>query len=182
MLVVRKALAALAVLLLMGWTVMAESPQPPPQTPKVKIEQKSNGTAKSQSNANTQTKATEPITPTENQRAAENAERHTDDEAEKRAQEASEYGIFFGRRLKITDALLALFTLFLVLVGIGQGIFLYRTDQGTHKAAEAAQKAAEVAEKSLTSTERAFVFLKYAYASPVFTADKKIAGWDIHIV
>jgi hypothetical protein len=48
--------------------------------------------------------------------------------------------------------------------------------------AAAAQKAAEVAERSLTSTERAFVFLKYAYASPVYNADRTIKGWDFHIL
>lgn len=48
--------------------------------------------------------------------------------------------------------------------------------------ASAALRAAEVAERSLMSTERAFVFLKYAYASPVFDGDKKIVGWDIHVV
>jgi hypothetical protein len=182
MLTLRKAFAALSFLLFLGGIALADSPESPPQTPSVKIEQKSHSAAKDQDNAQTQTKAVEPITPIENNNAAADAKRHADDEAEKRAQEASEYGVFFGRRLKITDALLTLFTLFLVAVGIGQGIFLYRTDQGTHKAAEAAQKAAEVAEKSLTSTERAFVFLKYAYASPVFGPENKIAGWDIHIV
>jgi hypothetical protein len=50
------------------------------------------------------------------------------------------------------------------------------------RSADAAQKAAEVAEKSLTSTERAFVFLKYAYASPVYNPDKTITGWDFHIL
>jgi hypothetical protein len=54
-------------------------------------------------------------------------------------------------------------------------------------AARAAQKSADVAERALISTERAFVFLKYAYASPVLEfspamqADR-IIGWDFHVV
>jgi hypothetical protein len=138
---------------------MGQSQEPPKQTPEIKIEQKADGAAKSKGETGAQTKAAKPIAPIEDHQAAEHPERHTDNEAEKRADEASEYGVFFGRRLKITDALLALFTLFLVVVGIGQGIFLYRTDQGTHKAAEAAKEAADVARDSLIYTQRAYVRL-----------------------
>lgn len=77
---------------------------------------------------------------------------------------------------------LAVLTAGLVVTAIGQGYFLLRADKTSRIAADAARKGAEVAEKSLTSTERAFVFLKYAYASPVFTTDKKIGGWDFHVV
>jgi hypothetical protein len=65
------------------------------------------------------------------------------------AKEASEYWPFsiLGARLKITDSLLALFTFFLIIVGVGQGIFLGRTDNATHKAADAAKPAADVAKE-----------------------------------
>jgi hypothetical protein len=48
-------------------------------------------------------------------------------DADKARDEASEFWSIFGRRLKITDSLLALFTFFLVAIGIWQGIQLKRT-------------------------------------------------------
>jgi hypothetical protein len=71
----------------------------------------------------------------------------------------SEYWPFlvFGTRLKITDSLLALFTFFSVLVAGGQAWLLYRTDQATHIAAEAAKQSADVARKILTATQRPWI-------------------------
>jgi hypothetical protein len=169
--------AIAALLVLLGGVALAESPQPPPQTPSIKTEQQSDGAAKSQSQREQQVAPAEQIPAAGQQHATSDAERQAERDAEKRAEEASEYGVFFGRRLKITDALLALFTLFLVLVGIGQGIFLYRTDQGTHKAADAAKKAAEIAERTLNVTQRAFVFAKIPNASLLFNSvDGQVAG------
>jgi hypothetical protein len=50
------------------------------------------------------------------------------------------------------------------------------------QSAEAAQKSAEVAERALNSTEKAFVFLKYMYASPIYGIGGVINGWDFHVV
>lgn len=124
---------------------MAESREPPPQDQGTQAEQHPGDLAKSQSNGEQQVAPAQQMPNLRDENSARNADRQGERDAEKRAEEASEYGTFFGRRLKITDALLAIFTFFLVLVGIGQGIFLFRTDQGTHKAADAAKDSAEAA-------------------------------------
>jgi hypothetical protein len=167
MLTVNKLVVASIFLFFLGGVALPESSETPPQAPNVKTQQQPDGAAKSQSKADNQTQAAEPIKPVENQRATENTKRHADNEAEKRAEEASEYGVFFGRRLKITDALLTLFTLLLVIVGIGQGIFLYRTDQGTHKAANAAEDAAKVAKDTLVAANRPWISVSVEPAGPI---------------
>jgi hypothetical protein len=88
-----------------------------------------------------------------------NPEGETDCDPKKGAEEASEYWPFLilGSRLKITDSLLALFTFFLIIVGIIQGKFLYRTDQGTRIAANAAKDSADVARKTLIASQRPWV-------------------------
>jgi hypothetical protein len=53
------------------------------------------------------------------------------------AAEATEYWTLFGRKLKITDTLLAIFTLFLVMVGIGQAYYLDGTLKATKRSADA---------------------------------------------
>lgn len=50
------------------------------------------------------------------------------------------------------------------------------------RSAVAAQKSAEIAERALNSTERAFVFMKNIYASPVYDPTESIVGWDFHVV
>ena len=146
------------------WSGMALS-QEPPKAPEVKTEQHSDSTTHSQDKTKSKTHASEHIAPIKNLTPSVNSQRKADYEAEKRAEEASEYGVFFGRRLKITDALLTLFTLLLVIVGIGQGIFLYRTDRGTHKAANAAKDSADVASKTLIATQRPWINSEIRIAS-----------------
>jgi hypothetical protein len=129
----------------------ALSQEIPPETPQVQSEQQPNGAAKSQPQSSQQTNPTDQNPAVEQHNTGENAERQTDSDAEKRAEEAREYWPFhiFGARLKITDSLLALFTFLLIVVGGIQGVFLYRTDQGTHKAADAAKVSAEAAMASV---------------------------------
>jgi hypothetical protein len=169
-----KALAAAAVLIWLGGIAMAESPEPPQQTTTVKTEQQADGAGKSQADSAQHANDAKQVSPIANQDAAEDAKRHAKYEAEKREEEASEFGIFFGRRLKITDAMLVLFTFFLVLVGIGQGIFLFRTDQGTHKAADAAKESADAAKKAIELSDRtaarqlrAYIYLDDGSVTPV---------------
>jgi hypothetical protein len=131
-------------LVALSWGAMAQSQEPHPQTPQVKTNQQPDGAAKSNAQGEKETKPAAQM-PAEIQKVqAKDAERHTDRDAEKRADEAREYWPFhvFGARLKITDSLLALFTFLLIVV---QVFFLYRTDQATHKAANAANKSAEAA-------------------------------------
>lgn len=62
-----------------------------------------------------------------NPNAATEAQGKSDYDAEKAGEEASEFWSFSGRRLKITDSLLALFTFLLVVIGSWQGYHLKRT-------------------------------------------------------
>lgn len=82
----------------------------------------------------------------------------------------------------LSSVVIAAFTVALVIATF----FLFWSSEKVANAAkdsaDAATKAANIAEQSLTSTQRAYVFLKYAYASPVFAVDKSIAGWDFHVV
>jgi hypothetical protein len=164
MLTTRSAITVLSLALLLGGN--AQSQEPPPQAPQIQTERQPNSATKSQPQTNEQTQAPDNISPGDQQRSASNTERHGDSDPQKRADEAREYWPFliFGARLKVTDSLLALFTFVLVLVGIGQALFLYRTDQGTHKAADAAKEsadaakiAASVAEKTLIASQRAWI-------------------------
>ena len=155
MLAVRTYFAAALIAAALGGLAVAQSQETPPQAPQVKIEQNSDSAAKTNTDSHHDAQSTKQEVPVDHHNSAIDTKRQTDQEAEKRAEEASEYGIFFGRRLKITDFLLALFTFFLVVVGFGQGIFLYRTDQGTHKAANAAKESAD----ALVIVERPYIFM-----------------------
>jgi hypothetical protein len=134
---------AVLVAVLLGFG--AQSQEAPPQTPQVQTDQQPDGAAKSQPQSDQQTGPADQVPIIEQPNAAGNAERQANSDAEKRAEDAREYWPFhiFGARLKITDSLLALFTFLLIIVGGIQGVFLYRTDQGTHKAADAAKLNAE---------------------------------------
>src|SRR5215216_741345 len=139
----------------------ARSQEAPPQAPQVQSEQQTNGATESQQQGTQQTTPTQQAPAIEQHNPAEDAKRQTDHDAEKRAEEAREYWPFhiLGARLKITDSLLALFTFILIVVGIGQGIFLFRTDRGTHKAANAAKQSADIAERSLVELQRALMII-----------------------
>jgi hypothetical protein len=70
--------------------------------------------------------------------------------------------------IAISAVVTAIFTVVL-------GIFTISVARSTRIAAYAAQSA-------LTFTERAFVFMKYMYASPIYGSLDMIAGWDFHVV
>jgi hypothetical protein len=123
--------------------------------PQIETEQHSDSAAKRRDNGNQQVSPSNQVLTIRQQNASIDPQRIDDEEAEKRRREDSEFWTIFGHRVKITDTLLAIFTFFLVIVGIGQGIFLYRTDQGTHKTAVAAKEAAE----HIPRVERAYLFL-----------------------
>lgn len=146
--------ALIAILAVAGLVVM--SSKSTLQTPPVGSDRKSESAAKRPTQSNDHASQQSPIG---QKNVVGDAEREADKDSEKRAEEAREYWPFhiFGARLKITDSLLAVFTFLLIIVGAIQGVFLYRTDQGTHKAADAAQKSAEVSERALIVTQRAVV-------------------------
>ncbi len=145
----------------LGGFAMAQSQESPPQTPQIQSDQKPDSAAKRQTQSDNHVNPAAQQPAIEQQHSPSDAKREADKDAEKRAEEAREYWPFhvFGARLKITDSLLALFTFLLIVVGAVQGAFLYRTDQGTHKAADAAQKSSKVAEDSLFKLQRASIFM-----------------------
>ena len=103
--------------------------QQPPQTPGVQTNQQSNGTIEGQTKPDEQTDRSPnpatiiPIVP------PPSLDKKTSQCCSQGAEEASEYWPFpfLGRRLKITDSLLALFTFFLVAIGAWQGSHLRAT-------------------------------------------------------
>jgi hypothetical protein len=98
--------------------------------------------------------------------------------------------------LKLTDVIIAIFTVVLAVKTSGlfvetaglrsaadkQSLDMQESIAVAKRSADAAQKAAEIAEKSLSNTERAFVFMKYMYASPIYAPNKLVVGWDFHVV
>jgi hypothetical protein len=77
-----------------------------------------------------------------------------------RPDDATEYWDVVGHRLKITDTLLAIFTLALVLVGLWQGEMLRRTVAATRKSADA-----------LPAVERAYIFVRPSFSNPGLALD-----------
>ncbi len=146
-----------AVFALLSLSASAQSQQAPPQTPKVQTEQQPNSAAEPEPQRAQKTNTAEEKTTIADTNTADNAEGKADRDAQKRTEEAGEYWPFpiFGARLKITDSLLALFTFFLIIVGIVQGIFLRLTNRGTQKAAEAAALNA----RAVINAERAQLFI-----------------------
>jgi hypothetical protein len=140
------------------------SQYPYSQTPEIKTEQQSDSAAKSQPESNHRATPSDPNATAEQQHPTNDPKGEADKDADKRAEEVREYWPFhiLGARLKITDSLLALFTFLLIIVGAVQGIFLFRTDRGTHKAADAALRSSEVAEAALFVAQRPYVFVTAA--------------------
>jgi hypothetical protein len=125
---IRVALAALLALGIGGgaWSQsLCEGPftwgKCPPQTPRIQADQQPQSTQSIQGAPN--------APPASQQTEGSNNEQYRKDHTEKTAEDATEYWPFsiMGHRLKITDSLLALFTLFLVVVGVVQGWALIRT-------------------------------------------------------
>src|ERR1700730_4389570 len=107
-------LALIAILAIGG--LIALSFKPPPNAPQVQFKQNPNSAAKSQSDGTQQANATQPPSAIQNQNSAADPQRDSDGNTNNRSDEASEFGVFFGRRLKITDFMLVVFTGLLVLV------------------------------------------------------------------
>lgn len=130
---------------MMSWETDSWSRPPIQQAPQIQPNQQPKGTTKSQPQSKQQTITADQKSAIEQRDAADNAEGHVNSNADKSAEAANEYWPFyiFGARLKITDSLLAIFTFLLIIVGAVQGGFLYRTDRGTHKAADAAKASAD---------------------------------------
>lgn len=96
---------------------MAESPDPPPQTPNIKAEHQSDGALKAQPQSNDQTKSgTDTAIRQEKPSAASETKSH--DRPKEGAHEASEFWTIGGRSLKITDTLLVVFTFLLFLATV----------------------------------------------------------------
>ena len=171
-------LALIAISAIGGLVVL--SLKAPPQAPQVHSNQQPHGAAKREAQSNHHTNSADQPATIEQQHAANNSQRETDKDADKRADEAREYWpfhIFGWARLKITDSLLAVFTFLLIVVGAIQGVFLYRTDQGTHKAADAAKDSAEIAERALIAGQRAFVSVSYQTSAGRDFKTKNIVQW-----
>jgi hypothetical protein len=81
--------------------------------------------------------------------------------------------VLFGKRLKITDALMVVFTFFLVIVSALQMRILDRTDRATKQSADAATKAANVAEDTLIATQRPWVSVELSVAGPLTFTDEE---------
>jgi hypothetical protein len=142
------AVAASVVALLIEGTAMVQSQETPPHTPPIQAEQKTDSPLKSGSDPNQQAKPLGDILPGHptsephaNAGDRENATHAGSDEA-------TEYWTVFGRRLKITDSLLALFTFFLF---VSNCILFYSAE----KAADAAKASAD----SVVIVERPYIFM-----------------------
>jgi hypothetical protein len=135
-----------------SWGQASESP------PQAKAEQKPNDTPATNPDAKTQNSKIEiaPIpdpAPSPNQSEDKPATEAPQNSNE--VSEGTEYWVYRGYKVKITDGLLVLFTLALVVIGTFQAIYLGGTLTATTVAAIAAKEAAE----SLPTLERAYVFL-----------------------
>jgi hypothetical protein len=98
----RSSIIAVCFALLMGANAMAQSQEPPPQTPPVQSEQQPDRTVDDQKQTSGEARPAEP--------AAQPAQHKPGEQAQHASEEASEFATLFGRRFKITDLLLVLFT------------------------------------------------------------------------
>lgn len=96
-------------------------------SPGVPTNQQTNSPAKSESKVEQQVKAPTYAAPVIPSRPPEAHDKSRNDESEGAAYDKSEYWSILGRNLKITDSLLAIFTLGLVGIGTWQGVHLKRT-------------------------------------------------------
>jgi hypothetical protein len=138
--------------LLLSWS--AES-QPVPNTPQVQTNQKADGPAKSKEGSDNATSGAN--NPTLSQ--TEPGTMRPDKDRGRNGEQATEYWTFFGYEGRVTDWLLACFTLALVVISAIQGGFLLGTLFATQKAANAAETAALVIPKLERSQATVFVNL-----------------------
>jgi hypothetical protein len=129
------------------------------EAPQPSTEQKVIETAPSQPKPDSQNSKIEPAadsvpSPSAGHGDDRTATEHT--QGGKQSTEGTEYWDYRGYRVKITDGLLALFTLGLVVIGIFQALFL----KGTLKATAIAAGAAKTAADTVPTLERAYVFVE----------------------
>jgi hypothetical protein len=151
-----------------SWGQASESP------PQAKTEQKTNDTPATNPDAKTQNSKIEiaPIAapaPSPNQSENKPATEATQNSNE--ASEGTEYWVYRGYKVKITDGLLVLFTLGLVVIGALQAIFL----RGTLTATAVAAKAAEAAAKHIPTVERAWAFCHPGIGTSISDPDFTLA-------
>jgi hypothetical protein len=102
MLSVRTFFAATLIATALGGFAVAQSQDPPPQAPPVPTEQQPDRTVNDQKQTNGEARPAEP--------AAQPAQHETSHQTQHAGEEASEFATLFGRKFKITDLLLVLFT------------------------------------------------------------------------
>ena len=168
---------------LIVWIGLAYS-DVPPQTPRIKAEQKTEQLPKDQGNSKQL-----PVTPV----AKPPAEAKTTS-PEANARHSEEDGTefwppFLGVRVKITDSLLVLFTFVLA---IFTGLLWRSTDNlwtetkaagaTAEKTAEAAKRSAQVSEAALVITQRAYLAAKEYRAEAIRDDSQNIVEWKFSVV
>jgi hypothetical protein len=101
--------------------------QEPPQAQRVQVEQQPKGARKSDAEAEAEINKSAQLARSIYSSPSSNLNEKTNGDPDQAKIEASEYWTIFGRHLKITDTLLALFTFVLIAVGAWQGIQLKST-------------------------------------------------------
>jgi hypothetical protein len=200
MLIKRKTFAATALLIWLGAIAMAESPEPPRQTPSIKTEQQSDGALKAQPQSNDQTKSGADATVAQEKPSAA-SETKSHDQPKEGAHEASEFWTIGGRSLKITDTLLVVFTFLLFLATVAlfwatrdlvedakhsgevnssnmQAAIAEsrRSADAAKEAADVARDAVKLAEKTAERQLRAYVFAD-ALEIRKFGTNEPLEGW-----
>lgn len=165
MLIVRAVFFAVLMLFLGG--AFAQSQETPPITPHAQVGRHSFDASKPQPGSRNKSEFAEIIAPVVHPNSAVDATQQADDESARHAIEDSEFWVIFGHRLKITDSLLAAFTLLLIFVGVAQAFVLNRTDKNAHKAANAAIASARVAQDALVASRRPWILVDIELASPI---------------
>jgi hypothetical protein len=100
-----------------------------PDAVKIEAKKQSDRTNETKEKTGQQTEAAVNPTPLAHQDQAGKSDNITGGHAEKSGDEVSEYWTISGRRLKLTDTLLAVFTFLLIPVGLIQAYVLWRTVQ-----------------------------------------------------
>lgn len=129
-------------LFLNAWYLSDQQPQ---NAVGVQSQQQANGTRHAEGQSDQQYGQKQDPLLVHEQNSSIGAEAPRDDNRESRAYEQSEYWVILGRRFKITDFWLMIFTGLLVVVGVIQSMLLRTTVRDTGVAARAAEKAANAA-------------------------------------
>jgi hypothetical protein len=141
----RHLLIALALLVAFASDLWGQSQEPPPQ---IETEQKANEAQPGKPETPEQNSSVQAAPVGTPSPSADHGDQKPAAEAHKTSEETSEgteYWVYRGYKVKITDGLLALFTLGLVIIGIFQAAFLKGALQATAVAATAADLSARAA-------------------------------------